>query len=87
MNFEPSIRYPVTAKNTSSFFTSRESEEIPEILTFLLIFNNKDDFESYPRNLTEDLELLKKLKVDIIYLPSINQIYKSKNFPKIILKK
>ena len=50
-------------------------------------FNNKDDFESYPRNLTEDLELLKKLKVDIIYLPSINQIYKSKNFPKIILKK
>ena len=50
-------------------------------------FNNKDDFESYPRNLTKDIELLKKLKVDIIYLPSINQIYKSKNFPKIILKK
>ena len=50
-------------------------------------FNNKEDFESYPRNLAKDLELLKKLKVDIIYLPSINQIYKSKNFPKIILKK
>jgi len=50
-------------------------------------FNDKEDFESYPRNLAKDLELLKKLKVDIIYLPSINQIYKSKNFPKIILKK
>jgi len=50
-------------------------------------FNNKNDYISYPRNLNNDLKILKKLKVDFVYLPSINQIYKNKKLPKIILKK
>ena len=50
-------------------------------------FNNKDDYKKYPKNLNEDLIILKKLKVDFVYLPTISQIYKHKNFPKITLKK
>ena len=50
-------------------------------------FNNKNDFKNYPRNLSKDLKILKRLKVDLVYLPSINQIYKNKKLPKIILKK
>ena len=50
-------------------------------------FNNKSDFKTYPRNLSKDIKILKKLKVDFVYLPSIKQIYKDKNLPQIILKK
>lgn len=38
-------------------------------------FNKKNDFKSYPRVLKKDISILKKLKVDYLYLPKINQIY------------
>ena len=50
-------------------------------------FNNKDDYKTYPRNLNNDLKTLKRLKVDFVYLPTINQVYKNKSLPKITLKK
>ena len=50
-------------------------------------FNNRDDYITYPRNLDKDLKFLERLKVDFVYVPSINQIYKSKKLPKINLKK
>ena len=49
-------------------------------------FNDKDDYRNYPKNLTTDLKILKKLKVDFVYLPTINQIYKNKKKHKIALK-
>jgi pantoate--beta-alanine ligase len=49
-------------------------------------FNNKKDYKNYPRNLNEDLKILKRLKVDYVYLPTINQIFKEK-LPKILLNK
>jgi pantoate--beta-alanine ligase len=49
-------------------------------------FNNKKDYETYPKNLKKDLNYLKKLKVDYVYLPTIKQIYWKKNF-KIKLNK
>jgi pantoate--beta-alanine ligase len=42
-------------------------------------FNNKKDYETYPKSLKKDLNYLKKLKVDYVYLPSIKQIYWKKN--------
>ena len=50
-------------------------------------FNNKNDYKKYPRNIKKDLKILQKLKVNFVYIPSKNQIYKSKkklrfNFPK-----
>jgi len=50
-------------------------------------FSNKNDYKTYPRNLSEDIKTLKRLKVDYVYLPTVNQIYKDKKFPQIILKK
>ncbi len=50
-------------------------------------FNNKEDYKKYPRNMKKDLKILKKLKVDFIYLPKIKDIYKSKNKIKIKLNK
>ena len=50
-------------------------------------FNDKDDYKNYPRNLNEDLKILKTLKVDFVYLPTINQIYNKEKSSKINLKK
>ena len=41
-------------------------------------FNNKIDYKKYPRNNKKDLSILKKLKVDFVYLPKKNHIYNSK---------
>ena len=50
-------------------------------------FENKDDYNFYPKDQKNDLKILKKLKVDFVYLPTVSQIYKNKRFPKITLKK
>jgi len=50
-------------------------------------FNNKDDYKTYPRDLSKDLKILKRLKVNFVYLPTVNQIYKDKTLTKISLKK
>ena len=42
-------------------------------------FNNKKDYETYPMNLKKDLNYLKGLKVDYVYMPTIKQIYWKKN--------
>jgi len=42
-------------------------------------FNNKKDFKTYPKNLKKDLNYLKKLKVEYVYLPTVKQIYWKKN--------
>ena len=48
-------------------------------------FNNKRDFLSYPRNLKKDLNELKKLNVDFVFLPKTSEIYKKKRKKKIII--
>jgi pantoate--beta-alanine ligase len=50
-------------------------------------FNNKNDFRKYPRDLNKDIIILKKLKVDFVYLPSVNEIYKNHTFSKFKLRK
>ena len=41
-------------------------------------FNNATDFKIYPRNLNKDIKLLKSLKVDFLYVPTVSQIYNNK---------
>ena len=48
-------------------------------------FNNKNDYKNYPRNLNKDLKILKKLKVDFVYIPTVDQIYKKGQTTKISL--
>ena len=38
-------------------------------------FNKKSDFNKYPRTLKNDISIIKKLKVDYLYIPSKKQIY------------
>lgn len=48
-------------------------------------FNSKKDFNSYPRSLKRDLSLLKRLKVDYVFLPDHKQIFSFKCSNKIFL--
>ena len=43
-------------------------------------FNNANDFKTYPRNLGKDIKLLKSLKVDFLYVPTVSQIYNNKKY-------
>ena len=49
-------------------------------------FNKKTDFKKYPRNVINDLKILKKLGVDYVLIPSIKEVYKSNKQMKIRLK-
>lgn len=46
-------------------------------------FNSRFDFSSYPRDIKKDLNFLKKLKVDYVYLPNSKDIYSFKTKHKI----
>ena len=48
-------------------------------------FNSKQDFNSYPRKLKKDISLLKRLKVDYLYLPSYLDIFSFKTKNQIYL--
>ena len=41
-------------------------------------FDNKKDFYMYPRTFKKDLILLKKLKIDFLFIPKTKEIYKTK---------
>jgi len=49
-------------------------------------FNNMKDYKNYPRSLNKDLNTLKRLKVDYVYLPIVDQIF-NEQLPKILLYK
>ena len=50
-------------------------------------FNEKKDFIKYPRNLKKDIALLKKLKINYLFLPNENEIYKKGIKKKLIIFK
>ena len=41
-------------------------------------FNNKIDFKKYPRNIVKDIKILKKCKIEYLFIPNTNEIYSSK---------
>ena len=42
-------------------------------------FNDKIDYKRYPKNLNSDIKILRKYKVDYLFLPKVSEIYKKKN--------
>ena len=50
-------------------------------------FNKKSDYRSYPRNTKRDIKLLKKLKIDYLYIPTFKDIYGFRPKNKIFLDK
>ena len=73
------------------FLIKESKKKCTKILVSIFVnptqFNNKDDFNNYPKDLNNDLRILKKLKVDYVYLPTVDQIYKNKKLRTITLKK
>ena len=41
-------------------------------------FNNKNDFSNYPRNFKHDIKILKQIKIDYLFIPNKEEIYKKK---------
>jgi len=50
-------------------------------------FNNKNDFKKYPRSIKKDINLLKKIKINYLYLPSAKEIYPHGRSKKIKISK
>ncbi len=51
-----------------------------------LQFNNPDDLLKYPRTIQNDLELLEKIGVDAVFLPSVNEVYPNEHQSNVKLK-
>ena len=41
-------------------------------------FNNKSDYKKYPKNNMKDISILKKLKINFLYMPKVKDIYNLK---------
>lgn len=56
---------------------STEQNDITVVSVFVnpTQFNNPSDLEKYPRTLTEDTALLKKVGADIVFVPTAKEIY------------
>ena len=50
-------------------------------------FNDKKDFIKYPRNLNKDISILRKLKINYLFLPNKNEIYNKKVKKKLMILK
>tara|TARA_Y100001970_G_scaffold283085_1_gene397424 strand:+ start:676 stop:1485 length:810 start_codon:yes stop_codon:yes gene_type:complete len=50
-------------------------------------FDNKNDFNTYPKNFKNDIKIIKKLKVNYLYKPTYLDIYKFRTKNKIFLDK
>jgi pantoate--beta-alanine ligase len=43
-------------------------------------FNKKEDLEKYPRNVEQDLKLLEQKKCDVVFLPTVEEMYDNYTF-------
>ena len=48
-----------------------------------LQFDSKIDFKNYPMNLISDIKKINKEKVDLLYIPTINEVFPDKKIKKI----
>ncbi len=50
-------------------------------------FGPGEDFQKYPRNLDADIETCRKIGVDLVFAPTVNQIYASENLTWVNVEK
>ena len=71
------------------YLIKRSIKEIKKTIVSIFInptqFNSATDFKKYPKNI-DKFENSKKLKIDFVFIPKSNDIYKLKR-RKILLKK
>ena len=57
---------------------NKKNKTIVSIFVNPTQFNKKNDFIKYPRNIKKDIAILKKLKVEYLFIPNTRDIYKFK---------
>ena len=64
---------------------AKKNSDIVIVSIFLnpIQFNSKKDFQSYPKNILQDKKKISLEKVDILYVPSIKQIFPEQKIKKI----
>ena len=50
-------------------------------------FNNKTDYRTYPKNINQDIQILKKLRINFAFIPTVKDMYKNKINTKFKLRK
>ncbi len=57
----------------------RARAENPTVVVSIFVnptqFGLREDFDSYPRNPQRDLDILEKEKIDIVFMPSVDEMY------------
>tara|TARA_Y100000389_G_scaffold1089_1_gene1111 strand:+ start:5077 stop:5889 length:813 start_codon:yes stop_codon:yes gene_type:complete len=73
------------------FLIQKSKKECKKTIISIFInptqFDNKKDLKNYPKNVKKDLSILKKLKVDFVFIPKVDDIYAIKRKKKIKLNK
>ncbi len=65
----------------SSLIKTSQKKKLKTIVSIFVNptqFNKKKDFKTYPRNINKDIQILKKLKVDYLFIPSVKEMYMKK---------
>ena len=69
----------------------KAKKESKQVLVSIYInakqFDSKNDFNKYPRNYNKDISLLKKKKIDYLYIPTDKDLYSFKTINPIYLNK
>jgi len=70
---------------------NKAKKESEKVLVSIYInpkqFNSRSDFKKYPRNLVKDISLLKKKKINYLYIPNNKDIYSFRTNTPIYLDK
>lgn len=46
-----------------------------------LQFNDKDDYEKYPKNFEKDIDILKSTGCDVVFLPGVDEMFPTVDYP------
>ena len=77
-------------KGHLSLITKAKHKKVKTVVSIFVNpkqFNNKKDFISYPRNIKNDIKILKKIKPNVVFIPKKSEIYKKKTKIKIKIDK
>jgi pantoate--beta-alanine ligase len=76
IGFVPTMGY-LHAGHASLFKAAREQCDLVVLSIFVnpLQFGPNEDFDKYPRNTERDLQLAKETGVDVVFMPSVDEMY------------